>query len=205
MSISPDRRHDPLAGIQLFPLDAPPAGTASNELELADILPTVLTPAAVLIGIVERAEGAQILLTRRTDHLRAHAGQISFPGGRIEADDASPVAAALRESFEEVAIDARWLQPLGFLDPYATITGFRVLPLVARLDPGYQARPDPGEVADVFELPLAHVLEPANCELREADYRGRIRHYCQFRYGEHLIWGATAAMLVNLRQRLIGR
>ncbi len=197
---------DPLFGIRLHSLDAPPQGPAWNADELADLLPAsqLRTPAAVLIGVVERTEGAQVLLTRRTEHLSNHAGQVSFPGGRIEASDGGPLAAALRETAEEVAIVSSWLRPLGFTDPYDTITGFRVLPVVARLDAGYLAVPDPREVAESFEVPLAFLLDPANCERRQADYRGRMRHYYQFRYGRHLIWGATAAMLVNLRQRLTG-
>jgi len=197
---------DPLRGIVLHPLDAPPDGPAWNLDELDDLLPPgqPRTPAAVLIGVVNRIEGAQVLLTRRTEHLSTHAGQISFPGGRIEAGDRGPVAAALRETAEEVAISAHWLRPLGFIDPYDTISGFRILPLVAHLDAAYEAVADPREVAEFFEVPLAFLLDPANCERRQADYRGRMRHYYQFRYGPHLIWGATAAMLVNLRQRLTG-
>lgn len=190
----------------LHALDAPPQGPAWNLEELADLMPACQprTPAAVLIAVIPRAEGAAVLLTRRTEQLSNHAGQISFPGGRIEAADAGPLAAALREATEEVALRHDWLRPLGFIDPYDTITGFRVQPVVAWLDPSYRAVPDPGEVAEAFEVPLAFLLDPTNCEQRNADYRGRMRHYYQFRFGRHLIWGATAAMLVNLRQRLAG-
>ena len=195
---------DLLVGIRLFPLDDPPCGPAWNAEELADLLPATVprTPAAVLIAIVTRADGDHVLLTRRTEHLSNHAGQVSFPGGRIDAGDAGPVAAALRETAEEVSIASELLHPLGFIDPYDTITGFRVLPLLARLDASYHAVPDPHEVAEAFEVPLGFLLDPANCERRQADYRGAMRHYYQFRFGPHLIWGATAAMLVNLRQRL---
>lgn len=193
-------------GQWLHPLDAPPTGPAWNLDELDDLLPASQprTPAAVLIALVPRIEGAAVLLTRRTEQLSHHAGQVSFPGGRIEAADAGPLAAALREAFEEVALLPGWLQPMGYIDPYDTISGFRVQPVVAWLDPGYRAVPDPGEVAEAFEVPLDFLLDPANCELRSADYRGRMRHYYQFRFGRHLIWGATAAMLVNLRHRLAG-
>ncbi len=199
--------HDVLTGIRLYPLDDPPAGPAWNAAEIEDVLPPaqLRRPAAVLIGIVNRYDGAYVLLTRRTEHVTTHAGQVSFPGGRIELSDSGPVAAALRETAEEVAIAADLIQPLGFIDPYETITGFRILPLVARLDPSYTVIPDPREVAEAFEVPLAFLLDAANCEQRQADYRGRMRDYCQFRYRQHLIWGATAAMLVNFRQRLIGR
>ncbi len=197
---------DPLHGIDLHPLDRPPCGPAWNAEEIADLFePECLrVQAAVLIGVVARPQGAQVLLTRRTENLSSHAGQVSFPGGRLEPTDAGPLAAALRETEEEVSIGRHWLQPLGFIDPYETITGFRILPVVSRLNPDYLAVPDPREVAEAFEVPLTFLLDPANCEHRQADYRGRMRHYCQFRYGDHLIWGATAAMLVNLRQRLTG-
>jgi 8-oxo-dGTP pyrophosphatase MutT (NUDIX family) len=158
----------------------------------------------VLVGLVPRAAGPSVLLTLRTDHLTRHAGQISFPGGRIDPGDADPVAAALRETAEEVAIPARLLSPLGFLDPYDTVTGYRIWPVVAVLAPDYRAQPHPGEVAEAFEVPLEFLFEPANCERVSAEYRGRMRHYWQFRYGRHLIWGATASMLLNLRQRLTG-
>ncbi|MFA7442923.1 MAG: CoA pyrophosphatase [Lysobacteraceae bacterium] len=195
---------DPLSTVDLHPLDLPPQGPAWNLDELDDLLPPALPrkPAAVLIGIVPRADGARVLLTRRTEGLSTHAGQISFPGGRIEPDDGGPLIAALRETAEEVAIAADRLHPLGFLDPYDTISGFRVTPLVARLDPAYRAVPDPREVAEAFEVPLAFLLDPANCERHNADYRGRMRHYYQFRFGAYRIWGATAAMLVDLRRRL---
>lgn len=197
---------DPLRTECLHPLDAPPQGPAWNLDELADLLPPEMprVPAAVLIGVVARPGGGHVLLTRRTEQLTHHAGQIAFPGGRVESTDGGPLRAALREAEEEVALRGDWLQPLGFIDPYDTITGFRVAPLVARLDPDYRAMPDPGEVAEAFEVPLDFLLDPRNCERRSAEFRGRLRHYYQFRYGSRLIWGATAAMLVNLRQRLVG-
>ncbi len=197
---------DPLRCALLHPLEAPPPGPAWNLDELSDLLPPEAPrmPAAVLIGVVARSGGAQVLLTRRTEQLTHHAGQIAFPGGRVEAADGGPLRAALREAEEEVALRSDWLEPLGFIDPYDTISGFRIAPLVARLDPGYRADPDPGEVAEAFEVPLDFLLDPRNCERRSAEFRGRLRHYYQFRYGARLIWGATAAMLVNLRQRLVG-
>ncbi len=202
----PDTTTDRLQSADLHPLHSPPDGPAWNLDELADLLPPDVprVAAAVLIGVIARPAGAQVLLTRRTERLTHHAGQIAFPGGRVEAADGGPLRAALREAAEEVALRADWLQPLGFIDPYDTITGFRVAPLVARLDPDYRAEPDPGEVAEAFEVPLDFLLDPRNCERRSAEFRGRLRHYYQFRYGSRLIWGATAAMLVNLRQRLAG-
>ena len=153
-----------------------------------------------------------MLLTRRTDALRHHAGQVSFPGGRIEADDANAIAAALRESREEIGLAPAQAAPVGFLDPLCTITGFRVSPLVAIVDPEFVAHPDPGEVAEVFEVPLDYVLDPRN--LRALDIAavagrpmpdGRPRKVLEFvdrGNPRQRIWGATAAILFNLRERI---
>ena len=132
----------------LHPLDAPPVGPGWNHRELEGLLPqTPMREAAVLVGLVSRDTGWQLLLTRRTDALRHHAGQVSFPGGRIEPGDADAIAAALRESHEEIGLEAAQASPVGFLDPLCTITGFRVLPLVAVVDAEYVPHPDPAEVA----------------------------------------------------------
>lgn len=188
----------------LHPLARPPQGPGWNHAELHDLLPPgqPLRPAAVLVALVERAGGPQVLLTRRTEALRHHAGQIAFPGGRIEADDADPVAAALREAREEVGLGAALSSPLGYLDPFVTITGFHVFPVVASVAGGFVPVPDPGEVAEAFEVPLAFLLDPGNVHSLEVDFQGRRRHVLEFRYGGHRIWGATAAMLVNFRHRL---
>ena len=188
----------------LHPLSAPPDGPGWNLSELTDLIPTdiVSAPAAVLVGLVPRASATQVLLTRRTDSLRQHGGQVSFPGGRIEAADADAVAAAIRETREEIGLAPSQIQPLGFLDPLLTITGFRVQPVVAMLDVGYVAHPDPGEVADVFEVPLSFLLDPVNLVTHTLDYRGRPRQVLEYRYPTQRIWGATASMLLNLRQRL---
>lgn len=188
----------------LHPLARPPQGPGWNHAELQDLLPPgqPLRPAAVLVALVERAAGPQVLLTRRTEALRHHAGQIAFPGGRIEADDADPVAAALREAQEEVGLGAALSSPLGYLDPFVTITGFHVFPVVASVAGGFVPVPDPGEVAEAFEVPLGFLLDPGNVHTLEVDFQGRRRHVLEFRYGGHRIWGATAAMLVNFRHRL---
>jgi len=187
----------------LHALDAPPTGDAWNLPELEDLLPPgPLRPAAVLVGLLERAGGTSVLLTRRHEQLRHHAGQIAFPGGRIEPADAGPVAAALREAQEEVGLRPADAEPLGFLDPFATITGFHVVPVVARVGPAFAAVPDPGEVDEVFEAPLDFLLDPRNERTFEAEFGGRRRRVVEMQYGAWRIWGATAAMLVNLRRRL---
>lgn len=197
---------DPLERLPraLHPLDRPPAGPGWNHAELVDLLPAgvPLRPAAVLVGLVDRAGGPSVLLTRRTEVLRHHAGQIAFPGGRIEADDADPVAAALREAQEEVGLAAGLSSPLGYLDPFVTITGFHVFPVVATVGGGFVPRPDPSEVAEAFEVPLDFLLDPGNVASLEVDFQGRRRRVLEFRYDGRRIWGATAAMLVNFRQRL---
>lgn len=186
----------------LHPLAAPPAAAPWNLAELQDLLPPTLSAAAVLVGIVGHAEPT-LIFTRRTEGLTHHAGQISFPGGRVEARDAGPVATALREAEEEIGLLPSRVTPLGFLDPYATITGFRVIPVVALVEPGLDYRPDPGEVAEVFETPLSVLLNPSSTELRERQWRGRTRRYHVIPWEGRDIWGATAAMIINLRERLL--
>lgn len=189
----------------LHPLDTPPAGPGWNLSDLIDLLPggvASLSPAAVLVGLVDRGDGLQVLLTRRAEALRHHAGQISFPGGRIESGDADPVAAALREANEEIGLRPADVQAIGYLDPFVTITGFHVYPVVALVDPAFSALRDPGEVEEVFELPLDYLMEPGNARELLVDYRGGQRRLVEFVHRDYRVWGATAAMLVNLRQRL---
>lgn len=189
----------------LHALATPPDGPGWNLAELHDLLPAGdFAAAAVLVGLVPRSGGTQVLLTRRTDGLRHHGGQVSFPGGRIESTDRDAVAAAIRETVEEIGVPPAQIAPLGFLDPLATITGFRVLPVVAMLSPDYIALPDPAEVADVFEVPLAYLLDPANLAVHTFELRGRPREVWEFRYPAQRIWGATASILLNLRERLRG-
>lgn len=189
----------------LHPLANLPTQAGWNHEELADLLPPgPPVESAVLAGLVPRKQGTQVLLTRRTDGLRHHGGQVSFPGGRIEPSDLSPVAAAIRESNEEVALAASQISPLGFLDPFTTISGFRVMPVVAIIDPDYVAVANPDEVADVFEVPLDFLMAPGNLRRVEVDYRGRRRAVLEYDWPGQRIWGATAAILFNLRERLAG-
>lgn len=162
-----------------------------------EMVPT-LREAAVLVPLIDREEGPTLLLTQRTAHLAAHAGQVSFPGGGVEPHDDDAVATALRETEEEIGLSRRHIDVLGRLDTYITRTGFRVVPVVARVRPPFTLTPDPNEVDAVFEVPLSFILNPAS-RVREArDYNGALRHFWAFPYGERYIWGATAGMLVNL-------
>ena len=186
----------------LHALSAPPNAAAWNRAEHADLLPDMLAPAAVLVGLIPRTHGWQVMLNLRTDDLRHHAGQVSFPGGRIEVHDDDPVAAALREAHEEIGLAAHQIEPLGYLDPFDTISGFHVYPVVARIATDYRPKLDPREVADVFEVPLDYLMDASNVRKVAREYAGKLRHYHEYNYARHRIWGATAAMLVNLRERL---
>ena len=171
------------------------------EKQRADT-PGALTPAAVLLLIVDRKPERTVLFTQRTDHLAAHAGQISFPGGRFQEGDATPESTALREAREEVGLDAKRVELLGRLPEYHTSTGFLVTPVVGWTEPPIEYRPDPHEVADVFEVPLDFLLDAANHRYESAFYRGRMRHYWAMPWNERFIWGATAGMLVTFHRIL---
>jgi 8-oxo-dGTP pyrophosphatase MutT (NUDIX family) len=158
-------------------------------------------PAAVLAPIVARPEGLTVLLTLRASHLRAHSGQVAFPGGKVDPGE-SPLETALREAREEIGLEARFIEPLGWLDPYLTGTGFRVAPLVALVDPGFTQTINSEEVADVFETPFAYLMDPANHLLQQREWRGTTRKFYAMPHGERYIWGATAGILRNLWERL---
>jgi 8-oxo-dGTP pyrophosphatase MutT (NUDIX family) len=159
-----------------------------------------LRAAAVLVPLVDRPQGFSILLTQRTAHLKRHAGQIAFPGGRIDDGDADEVAAALREAEEEIALDRAHVEPVGRLDRYVTRTGFTVTPVVALVEPGFTLALNPNEVDDAFEVPLDFILDPANRQTESYDFQGVIRYFYVFHYERRNIWGATAGMLVNLAE-----
>ena len=161
-----------------------------------------LRPAAVLVPIVEHLHGETVLLTRRTDHLNNHAGQISFPGGGVEEADAGPVETALRETHEEIGLPASRVEIIGALDVYETGTGFSVTPVVGIVEPGFTLSLDEFEVAEAFEVPLSFLLDPANHKLEKGVWKGIERYYWTMPYKGYEIWGATAGMLVNLYQKL---
>jgi len=166
--------------------------------------PRPRTRAAVLIGLVGHASGPTILLTQRAAHLKDHAGQISLPGGRIEPGDADAVAAALREAEEEIGLDPARVEILGELEPYDTVTGFRIHPIVGWIEPPVELAADPFEVADVFEVPLRWALDTANHRRDSHVREGKARHFYVLPFEERYIWGATAGILVNLAHRLGG-
>jgi 8-oxo-dGTP pyrophosphatase MutT (NUDIX family) len=189
--------------LALRALDDPPSAPGWNHAELKDLIDaTALAPAAVLVPLIDRGGDVQLLFTRRTEGLSQHGGQVSFPGGRIESDDANAIAAALRETREETGIDGALIHPIGFLDSYETISGFCVTPVAAWIDVDYRTQPDPREVAEIFEVPLAFFLDPANLRKFRIDFRGQKREVFEFVHSDQRIWGATAAMLMNFVHRL---
>jgi 8-oxo-dGTP pyrophosphatase MutT (NUDIX family) len=185
-------------------LSAPDTTPADETIGWADdaaFAGAELIEAAVLVPIVT-GPNPGVLLTKRTTTLRNHAGQVSFPGGRIDPQDASPEAAALREAHEEVGLDPAQVELVGRLRPYVTGTGYRVTPILGLLPPSLNLVHAPAEVDAIFELPLTTLLDPAAPERRSAEYRGRLRHYWVWPHPDHHIWGATAAILVHLARRL---
>lgn len=170
-----------------------------------------LSPAAVLVPLVMRPQGLHLLLTQRTAHLRAHAGQVSFPGGRSEAEDADATATALREALEEIGLQTRHVEVIGVLPIYTTVTAFAVTPVVALIEPPFDLTLDIREVATTFEVPLEFIMTPANHRHHSVEFQGRQRRFLSMPWTEtsvegaareHLIWGATAAMLRNLYRLL---
>jgi 8-oxo-dGTP pyrophosphatase MutT (NUDIX family) len=161
-----------------------------------------IRPAAVLIGIVDH-EKPTVLLTQRAAHLNDHGGQISFPGGKIDATDRSPLDTALREAEEEIGLDRSFVTPVGYLDLYGTGFGFRILPTVARIRPGFELSVNTNEVDEAFEVPLAFLMDPINHQIHSKEWRGIQRSYYAMPFSERYIWGATAGMLRVLYERII--
>ena len=166
-----------------------------------DLVRRPLVPAAVLVGIVG-GPAPGVLLTKRTATLASHAGQVAFPGGRVEVSDLSWEAAALREAWEEIGLDPADVETIGRLGDYTTGSGYCVHPVVGLVPPGLTFRPSPDEVAAVFVLPMSVLLDPAAPQRREAEFRGRVRRFWVWPHPDHYIWGATAAILVQLAERL---
>ena len=157
-----------------------------------------LTPASVLVPIVGRGVELTMLFTRRSAHLKDHSGQVSFPGGRVAERDPSPEATALRETQEEIGLDPGRVEILGRLPEYRTRTGFRITPVIGIIMPPFELRPDANEVEEIFEVPLAFLLDPGNHQRRSREWQGELRWFFAITYQQHTIWGATAGMLVNL-------
>jgi 8-oxo-dGTP pyrophosphatase MutT (NUDIX family) len=178
-------------------------GNTNENLRLEQLLPpNGWKMAAVLVPVVAREPEVTVLLTLRTSHLNAHGGQIAFPGGKIEEGDATPVETAMREAEEEVGVPRALVTPLSLLDLHNTGTGFRIIPVLALVDPAIQPVPHPAEVAEIFEVPLSFLMEKENHKEQLRDWRGRSVRFYAMEYEQRYIWGATAAILRNLYERL---
>jgi 8-oxo-dGTP pyrophosphatase MutT (NUDIX family) len=177
----------------------------TDDLHSSPIPPGVrVTEAAVMVPLVHRCDGLQVLLTQRTPHLSDHAGQISFPGGRVEASDASREDTALRETEEEIGLSRGRVEVLGRLPEYDIPSGFRITPIVGWIEPPFELKLDAFEVSSVFEAPLSHFLDHSRYQRRQYQFKGRHRHYLAIPYQGRYIWGATAGMLYSLGQLLCG-
>lgn len=189
-------------------LNDPAATSVRGDLDLDPAMweragVTATRPAAVLIPVVERAE-PMVLLTQRTVELPSHPGQIAFPGGKVDQTDASPLAAALREADEEIGLDRLYVDPIGYLDLFLTLSGFRILPVVARVAPDYSLTLNAAEVSEAFEVPLGFLMTPSNHQFLKRDWKGIERQYYAMPYQQRYIWGITAGILRNMYQRIYG-
>jgi len=160
-----------------------------------------IKPAAVLVPVVDHSEPS-VLLTQRAQHLPDHPGQVSFPGGKIDKSDASPLASALREAEEEIGLDRSFVEPIGYLDLYLTTLGYRIVPVIARVSPGFSLTLNVSEVDASFEVPLGYLMDQNNVERHSRDWQGMRRHYYAITFGERYIWGVTAGILRNLHDRI---
>ena len=168
-------------------------------MKIAAVRP--IRPAAVLVPIVDRPKPT-VLLTQRAQNLPDHAGQVSFPGGKIDKSDESPLASALREADEEIGLDRQFVEPFGYLDLYMTTLGYRIVPVVARVKPGFSLKLNTREVGSTFEVPLAFAMDQANVQRHAREWQGMTRHYYALTFGERYIWGVTAGILRNLHERI---
>jgi 8-oxo-dGTP pyrophosphatase MutT (NUDIX family) len=167
--------------------------------KIAEVRP--IRPAAVLVPIVDHPEPT-VLLTQRAQHLPDHSGQVSFPGGKIDKGDTDPRASALRETEEEIGLDRAHIEPLGYLDLYMTTLGYRIVPVIARVKPGFSLKLNVSEVDATFEVPLAFLMDQNNVQRHSREWQGMTRHYYAFTFGERYIWGVTAGILRNLHERI---
>ena len=163
-----------------------------------------LKDAAVLIPIVDRGNEATVILTQRTQHLPSHAGQVAFPGGKVDDHDISAQGAALREADEEIGLKADFVEIFGQMRPYISSTGYRIFPVLSTVRQGFEVAANPGEVAEIFEVPLRFLMDPGNHQRKSAQWRGKQRSYFAMPYGEHYIWGVTAGILHNLYETVYG-
>jgi len=190
---------------RLSPLTHLDAGGDRTDVNLGadpDQPITDFKPAAVLAPIVRRPTGLTMLLTQRANHMPTHAGQVAFPGGRIEPHDDGPIAAALRETMEEVGLSADYITPLGGFGAFRTGTQYRIVPVVGLVEPGFTLTPDPSEVDVVFETPISFLMDAANHELHSREWKGVMREYYAMPWNDRYIWGVTAGMIRALYQRL---
>ena len=163
-----------------------------------------IRPAAVLVPVVDHADEPTVLLTQRAQHLPHHPGQVSFPGGKIDQTDAGPTDSALREAEEEIGLDRSFVEPLGYLDLYLTTLGYRIVPVIARVKPGFTLTLNESEVDATFEVPLVYLLDQGNVQRHAREWQGMLRHYYAINFGERYIWGVTAGILRNLHERIYG-
>lgn len=198
---------EPHLAARLLPLGPYPTEASRSDYDLnphGRVVGRVLTPAAVLVALVERPAGLSLILTRRSDSLRRHSGQVAFPGGRADAGE-TPVETALREAWEEIGLAADYVRPLGMADTYETGTGYAITPVVARVRPGFALTRHEAEVAEVFETPFAFLMDPANHELRVMrSPDGVERRFYAMPHEERVIWGATAGIVRGLYDRWFG-
>lgn len=181
----------------------PPLVYSDDAIDFKGLYDESQSSAAVLIPILDKPQGPQLLLTRRADHLRSHAGQISFPGGRVEEPGETHIQAALREANEEINLPFEKVEVVGLLGDYYTISGFRVTPVIGIIEPPVSLKPDPSEVAEIFEVPFNHLMNPAVFNTKETRHGDLVRRYYSTYYRQHHIWGVTAGILMGFYQELL--